>query len=62
MVQMLCAYYGDGVVADARKQRNKGGGRGGRTQAVSNSCYPLKNFELVLMHSDSLRCYVLNEK
>lgn len=62
MVQMLCAYYVDGVVADARKQRKKGGGGGGGTYAVSNSCCALMNFDLVLMHSGSLRCYVLSEK
>lgn len=60
MVQMLCAYDGDGVVADAGKQRKMEGG--GATQAVSNGCCPLMNFEFVKVHSGSLRCYVLNDK
>lgn len=61
MVQMLCVDYGDGVVADARKQRKEGAGGGG-TQAASNSCCPFMNFDFVFMHSGSLRCCVLNEK
>lgn len=54
---MLWADYGDGVVADARKQRkNGGGGRGGATQAVSNSCCPLMNFDLRAQQLTQVLC------